>query len=143
MAVSVMSVVARRRVAGAGEWWALGGVTLGVLAGGLDGTGLSVALPPLAGSRHAPASGLQWVASAFPLGLAVGLRPGGVLGDRFGRKRVMLISLATFGAGSLACAYAPNAGAFIAARTVLGLSAGFMVPLVLSVVAVMFTDQER
>src|SRR5262249_22970870 len=69
--------------------------------------------------------------------------PGGVLGDRFGRKRVMLISLAMFGAGSLACAYAPNAGAFIAARTVLGLSAGFMVPLVLSVVAVMFTDQER
>src|SRR5215475_3168400 len=143
MAVSVMSVVASRRAAGAGKWWALGGLTLGVLAVGLDATVLSVALPTLAGSLHASATDLQWFVSAYTLGLAVGLLPGGVLGDRFGRKRVMLISLAMFGAGSLACAYAPNAGAFIAARTVLGLSAGFMVPLVLSVVAVMFTDQER
>src|SRR5215813_12000461 len=117
MAVSVMSVVASRRAAGAGKWWALGGLTLGVLAVGLDATVLSVALPTLAGSLHASATDLQWFVSAYTLGLAVGLLPGGVLGDRFGRKRVMLISLAMFGAGSLACAYAPNAGAFIAART--------------------------
>jgi len=48
-----------------------------------------------------------------------------------------------FGLGSLACAYSPSAGWFIAARTLLGLSAGVMVPLVLSVLAVMFTDAER
>jgi DHA2 family multidrug resistance protein-like MFS transporter len=142
MAVSVMSGLVVRD-AGARKWWALAGLTLGVLAVGLDATVLSVALPTLAGSLHASATDLQWFVSAYTLALAVGLLPGGLLGDRFGRKKVMLVTLAVFGVSSLACAYAPGPGAFIAARTVLGLSAGFMVPLVLSVVAVMFTDEER
>ena len=129
--------------AGARKWWALGGLTLGVLAVGLDATVLSVALPTLAGSLHASATDLQWFVSSYTLALAVGLLPGGLLGDRFGRKKVMLIALTMFGLGSLACAYAPNAGAFIAARAFLGLSAGAMVPLVLSVLAVMFNDEER
>ncbi len=114
-----------------------------MLAVGLDATVLSVALPTLAVSLHASATDLQWFVSSYTLALAVGLLPGGLLGDRFGRKKVMLIALTMFGLGSLACAYAPNAGAFIAARTFLGLSAGAMIPLVLSVVAVMFTDEER
>src|SRR5215831_16528581 len=112
-----MTVVGAQNV-GARKWWALAGLSLGVLAVGLDATVLSVAL-------------------------AVALIPGGLLGERFGRKKVMIIALSVFGLGSLACAYAPNAGAFIAARTVLGLAAGAMVPLVLSVLAVMFTDEER
>src|SRR5215471_16213241 len=120
-----MTVVQARSV-GARKWWALGGLTLGALA---------VAL-------HASATDLQWFISAYTLALTVALLPGGLLGDRFGRKKVMIIALCVFGLGSLACAYAPNAGAFIAARTVLGLAAGAMVPLVLSVLAVMFTDQE-
>ena len=128
---------------GARKWWALAGLTLGVLAVGLDATVLSVALPTLAVSLHASATDLQWFISAYTLALTVALLPGGLLGDRFGRKKVMIIALSVFGLGSLACAYAPNAGAFIAARTVLGLAAGAMIPLVLSVLAVMFTDQER
>src|SRR5215470_14803314 len=128
---------------GARKWWALAGLSLGVLAVGLDATVLSVALPTLAVSLHASATDLQWFISSYTLALAVALIPGGLLGDRFGRKKVMIIALSVFGLGSLACAYAPNAGAFIAARTVLGLAAGAMVPLVLSVLAVMFTDQER
>jgi EmrB/QacA subfamily drug resistance transporter len=143
MVVSVMTAVPVAGGAGAKKWWALAGLTLGVLAVGLDATVLSVALPTLAGSLHASATDLQWFVSSYTLALAVGLLPGGLLGDRFGRKRVMLVTLTVFGLGSLACAYSPNAGAFIAARTVLGLSAGVMVPLVLSVVAVMFTDEER
>jgi MFS transporter, DHA2 family, multidrug resistance protein len=145
MAVSVMSVVPGPAGGGAAvkKWWALAGLTLGVLAVGLDATVLSVALPTLAVSLHASATDLQWFVSSYTLGLAVGLLPGGLLGDRFGRKKVMLVTLTVFGLGSLACAYAPTAGAFIAARTLLGLSAGIMVPLVLSVVAVMFTDEER
>src|SRR5215468_4271685 len=140
MVVSLMSVISGPVSGGAGakKWWALG-----VLAVGLDATVLSVALPTLATSLHASATDLQWFVSSYTLALAVGLLPGGLLGDRFGRKRVMLITLTVFGLGSLACAYAPNAGAFIAARTLLGLAAGVMVPLVLSVLAVMFTDAER
>src|SRR5262252_5021117 len=121
-----MTVVQAQSV-GTRKWWALAGLTLGVLAVSL----------------HASATDLQWFISAYTLALTVALLPGGLLGDRFGRKKVMIIALSVFGIGSLACAYAPNAGAFIAARTVLGLAAGAMVPLVLSVLAVMFTDQER
>src|SRR5215472_7421314 len=128
---------------GARKWWALAGLSLGVLAVGLDATVLSVALPTLAVSLHASATDLQWFISAYTLALTVALLPGGLLGDRFGRKKVMIIALCVFGLGSLACAYAPNAGAFIAARAVLGLAAGAMVPLVLSVLTVMFTDEER
>jgi MFS transporter, DHA2 family, multidrug resistance protein len=137
-----MTVLQARNV-GARKWWALAGLTLGVLAVGLDATVLSVALPTLAVSLHASATDLQWFISAYTLALTVALLPGGLLGDRFGRKKVMIIALSVFGLGSLACAYAPNAAAFIAARTVLGLAAGAMVPLVLSVLAVMFTDAER
>jgi len=128
---------------GARKWWALAGLTLGVLAVGLDATVLSVALPTLAGSLRASASDLQWFVSAYTLALAVGLLPGGLLGDRFGRKKVMMITLAVFGLSSLACAFSPGPGAFIAARTVLGLSAGVMVPLVLSIVTVLFTGEQR
>src|SRR6516164_1723521 len=144
MAVNVMSVISGPVSGGAGakKWWALGGLTLGVLAVGLDATVLSVALPTLAVSLHASASDLQWFVSSYTLALAVALLPGGLLGDRFGRKKMMIGALTVFGLGSLACAYSPNAAAFIAARTVLGLSAGFLVPLVISVVAVMFTEEE-
>jgi MFS transporter, DHA2 family, multidrug resistance protein len=138
-----MGVITARGTAAAAKWWALGGLTLGVLAVGLDATVLSVALPTLAVDLHASATDLQWFVSAYTLALAVGLLPGGLLGDRYGRKKVMMITLAAFGVGSLACAFAPNPAAFIAARTFLGLSAGFMIPLVLSVITVMFTDEER
>src|SRR5215469_1107882 len=137
-----MTVVQAQSV-GTRKWWALAGLTLGVLAVGLDGTVLGVALPTLAVSLHASATDLQWFFSAYTLALTVALLPGGLLGDRFGRKKVMIIALSVFGLGSLACAYSPNADAFIAARTVLGLAAGAMIPLVLSVLAVMFTDAER
>jgi EmrB/QacA subfamily drug resistance transporter len=145
MVVSVMSVMTKGAGIGgaAGKWWALGGLTLGVLAVGLDATVLSVALPTLAGSLHASATDLQWFVSAYTLALAVGLLPGGLLGDRFGRKKVMMITLAAFGLSSLACAFSTNPGEFIAARTALGLSAGFMIPLVLSIITVMFADDER
>src|SRR4029077_7054010 len=134
-----MTVVEARSV-GAGKWWALGGLTLGVLAVGLDATVLSVALPTLAVSLHASATDLQWFVSSYTLGLAVGLLPGGLLGDRFGRKKVMMITLVMFGLSSLACAFATSPGEFIAARTALGLSAGCMIPLVLSIITVMFAD---
>src|ERR1700756_1258040 len=115
MVVSVMSMVSGPASGGAGarKWWALGGLTLGVLAVGLDATVLSVALPTLAGALHASATDLPWFVSSYTLALAGGLLPGGLLGDRFGRKKVMLITLTMFGLGSLACAYSPNAGVFI------------------------------
>src|SRR5215467_262 len=104
------------------RWWALGALMLAVLAVGLDGTILSVALPTLAGALRATESDLQWFSSGYLLVLAAGMLPAGLLGDRYGRRKVMLGALALFGAGSVACALSPTPAAFIAARAVLGLA---------------------
>jgi MFS transporter, DHA2 family, multidrug resistance protein len=125
------------------RWSALGALVLAVLAVGLDGTVLSVALPTLATDLHASTADLQWFVSSYTLVLAAALLPAGLLGDRYGRKRVLLGALVLFGAGSLAVAYAPSAGAFIAARVLLGLGAAAIIPLSLSVLTVLFTAQER
>src|SRR5450755_2059410 len=98
------------------RWWALGGLTLAILAVGLDGTVLSVALPTLATALHASETDLQWFASGYLLVLAAAMLPAGLLGDRVGRKRVLLGALALFAVGSVACAASPTAGWFIAAR---------------------------
>ena len=125
------------------RWWALAALTLAVLAVGLDGTVLSVALPTLATGLHASTADLQWFVSGYTLVLAAALLPAGLLGDRYGRKKVLLGALALFGVGSVAVAYAPSAGAFIGARVLLGLGAAAIIPLSLSVLTVLFTPEER
>ncbi len=125
------------------RWWALGALTLAVLAVGLDLTILSVALPTLATALHASELDLQWFTSGYALALAAAMLPAGLFGDRYGRKKVLLLSLALFGAGSAACAYAPSAGVFIAARVVLGLAGAGIIVMVLSALTVLFTEQER
>lgn len=128
---------------GSRRWWALGALTLGLLAIGIDATALNVALPTLARDLGASQADLQWFVSSYTLALAATLLPAGLLGDRFGRKRLLLVALATFGAGSIASAYAPSPGAFIAARVVLGIGAGAMIPLSLSVLTDLFATTER
>ena len=59
------------------KWWALGALTLAVLAVGLDGTVLSVAIPTLAGALHATESDLQWFSSGYLLALTVAMLPAG------------------------------------------------------------------
>jgi len=125
------------------RWWALGALTLGVLAVGLDVTVLSVALPTLATALKASESDLQWFSSAYALVLAAGMLPAGVLGDRFGRKKILVGALGLFGAGSIACAYAVNPAQFIAGRVVLGAAGAAVVVMALSVMTVLFSEEER
>src|SRR5437879_3930034 len=128
---------------GARRWWALAAITLGVLAVGLDVTVLSVALPTLAVALKASESDLQWFSSGYALTLAAGMLPAGVLGDRFGRKRILLGALVLFGAGSVACAFAVNSAQFIAGRLILGVAGAAIVVMALSVMTVIFTEEER
>src|SRR6266542_1198618 len=128
---------------GTRRWWALGALALSVLVVGLDLTVLNLALATLATALHASTTALQWIVDAYRLVLAAMLLPGGLLGDRFGRKRLLLGALAVFGLASLACAYASSAGALIAARAVLGLGAAFIIPLSRSVLPVLFSEEER
>jgi EmrB/QacA subfamily drug resistance transporter len=113
------------------------------LAVGLDGTILSVALPTLGRSLDASTGQLQWFVAAYTLVFAAALVPGGMLGDRYGRKRMLLASLVVFGAASIACALASSAAVFIAARALLGLGGALMLPTVLGLLPVLFDERER
>jgi len=125
------------------RWWALGAVTLAVLAVGLDGTVLSVALPTLAVKLHASESDLEWFSSIYLLVLAASMLPAGLLGDRYGRKKVMLIALALFGIGSTACAASTSSADFIAARVLMGCAGAGVIVMALSALTVLFDEQER
>ncbi|MGA2514753.1 MAG: DHA2 family efflux MFS transporter permease subunit [Candidatus Limnocylindrales bacterium] len=129
--------------AGSRRWWALGAITLALLAVTLDVTVLTVALPTLAGTLKASESQLQWFVTAYTLALVAGMLPAGLLGDRYGRKAVMVAALVLFAAGSAGCAYAPGPEVFIAARVVLGLAGAAMIVMALSVITVMFDEAER
>ena len=131
------------RGVGRRRWWALGALVLGCLAVGLDATVLSVALPTLARSLHASESDLQWFSSGYLLILAAAMLPLGLLGDRFGRKTVLLASLCLFAAGSAACAASPSTGAFIAARLLLGLAGAGLIVMSFATLPVLFREDER
>ena len=128
---------------GSMRWWALGAVSLAVLAVGLDGTVLTVALPTLAKTLHASESDLQWFTSGYFLVLAAAMLPAGLLGDRYGHKRVLAIGLALFGVGSVACAYSTSSGQFLAARVLLGLAGAGVIVMAISALTVLFTPEER
>ena len=125
------------------KWWALVPAVLAVLTVGLDGTILSVALPTLGRSLGASTGQLQWFVAAYTLVFAAALVPGGMLGDRYGRKKMLVLALLLFGVASIACALAPSAEAFIAARALLGLGGAVMLPMVLGLLPVLFDEAER
>jgi DHA2 family multidrug resistance protein-like MFS transporter len=139
---SVGSAVDRRGV-GAGRWWALGALVMAGLAVGLDATVLSVALPTLARKLHASESDLQWFSSGYLLVLAAAMLPFGLLGDRYGRKKVLLASFVLFAVGSAACAASPSSGAFIAARLLLGLAGAGLIVMGFATLPVLFEAEER
>jgi DHA2 family multidrug resistance protein-like MFS transporter len=125
------------------RWFALAALALCTVAIGLDSTVLSVALPTLARDLGATTADLQWFTTSYLLVLAAALLPAGMLGDRFGRKRLLLGALVVFGAASAACALAESTGQLIAARAVLGLGSAMIMSLIGAVLTVLFDDQER
>jgi MFS family permease len=135
--VSVMSNTERRR------WLALGALALSVLVVGLDLTVLNLALPTLGTDLHASTSDLQWFVDAYSLVLAAALLPAGLLGDRLGRKKMLIGALVLFGVASLACAYSRSSAELVAARALLGVGAAVIMPLSLAVLPVLFRPEER
>nr|WP_206956458.1 MFS transporter [Trinickia acidisoli] len=94
----------------------------------LDVTIVNIALPNIGSQLHAPVSVLQWIVDAYTLAFAVLMLSAGVLGDRFGARRLFAAGLVLFAASSLACGLAPNAVALVAARAAQGISAAAMLP---------------
>ena len=106
----------------------------------LDMTIVSVALANVQSHLHAGVTQLQWVVNGYGLTFAVFMLLGGTLGDRLGRKKVMLGGLIVFAAGSLLGALAPNPDVLIGARVIMGIGAAASEPGTLSVIRHMYPD---
>ncbi|MGI8449292.1 MAG: MFS transporter, partial [Streptosporangiaceae bacterium] len=139
-----MTALQARRAPGSDtrRWWALVAIAASVLVVGLDLTILNLALPVLSTQLHASTTDLQWFSASYSLVLAAALLPAGLLGDRLGRKKMLLIALVVFGASSAACAFATSPAELIAARAVLGLGAAVILPMSIAVLPVLFAPQE-
>ncbi len=122
------------------RWLALSVLCLSLFAIVLDNTIVNVALPTLVRDLDADISQLQWVVDAYTLVFAGLLLLAGTLGDRFGRRRTLLVGLAVFGAGSAAAAFAGGVDQLVIARAVMGAGAAFIMPATLSLLTHVFTD---
>ncbi|NEB06286.1 MFS transporter [Streptomyces sp. SID13726] len=106
----------------------------------LDVTVVNVALPAVGAGLGTDVGGLQWVVDGYALALASLMLTSGAAGDRYGHRRVVLIGLGVFGAGSLACGLAQSAGVLVAARVVQGVGAALLLPGTLAVIGRAFPD---
>jgi EmrB/QacA subfamily drug resistance transporter len=109
----------------------------------VDSSVVNVGLPAIGRSLHGQAADLQWVVNAYLLPLSALLLLGGALGDRFGRRRLLLIGIGLFAAGSAACALAINLDWLILARAALGVAAALMLPNSLAILGGAFEGAER
>jgi EmrB/QacA subfamily drug resistance transporter len=109
----------------------------------LDNTVVNVALPRLAESLHAGISGLQWVVDGYVLAFASLMLTGGILGDRYGRKRTFLTGLAVFTFFSLMCGLSGTTSHLIAFRGLQGIGGALLMPGTLSILTVTFPPHER
>ncbi|WP_069770925.1 MFS transporter [Streptomyces sp. LUP30] len=125
------------------RWWALGALVASMLALGFDTTILNVALPTMAEELGATTGQQQWMADAYVVVFAALMLPAGLLGDRFGRRRMLIVGLGIFLVGSLAGALARDVHAVIAARAAMGVGGALVTPLALSVLPSLFAPEER
>ena len=134
---------AQGRKAGRRGWAALVVLMLPVLLVSVDNTVLSFALPSIA-LELGPTSAQQlWIIDAYPLVLAGLLVTMGTLGDRFGRRRMLLLGATGFAAVSVLAAFAPSAAWLIAARAGMGVFGAMLMPSTLSLLRSIFTDRDQ
>ena len=105
--------------------------------------GLNVALPGIARGTGASQTELQWVVDAYALVFAALLLPAGAIGDRFGRKPILAVGLALFGAASVAAVFLHSPAELIALRALMGVGAACVMPVTLSVITTIFPPEER
>ncbi len=104
---------------------------------------LNVALPNVAADTGASLSQLQWIVDAYALVFAGLLLPAGALGDRYGRKPVLILGLAVFALGSAAASFTSDPDVLIALRGVMGVGAALVMPTTLSVITTSFPADMR
>ncbi len=125
------------------RWAILAVLVTSLLVVVLDNTILNIALPTIQTDLNATQSQLVWAVDAYILVFAALLFTWGVLGDKYGRKRVLMFGLTLFAIASAACAFAPTAGYLIAFRAIMGIGGAAVLPVTLAIITVVFPPHER
>jgi DHA2 family multidrug resistance protein-like MFS transporter len=139
----LMSEIAVDRRAGRREWFGLAVLALACMLYSMDLTVLHLAVPHLTADLQPSSSQLLWIVDIYGFLVAGSLVTMGTLGDRIGRRRLLMIGAASFGAGSVLAAFSTSAEMLIAARAVLGLAGATLAPSTLSLIRTMFEDANQ
>jgi MFS transporter, DHA2 family, multidrug resistance protein len=122
------------------EWIGLGVIALPCMLYSMDLTVLNLALPALAADLEPSAVELLWIVDIYGFLVAGALITMGTLGDRIGRRRLLLIGAAVFGVASVLAAFSASAEMLIATRALLGIAGATLAPSTFSLIRNMFHD---
>ncbi len=123
--------------------WVLAAASIASFIVALDLLVVTTALDTIRRDLDASASALQWTVTAYSVSFAALLLTGAALGDRFGRRRMMIIGLAAFAGSSAAAAMAGSVGALVAARVAQGAAGAVILPIGLTIVTSAFPANRR
>ena len=143
MSAFTLPVTATPSRAGRREWFGLAVLFLPTLLVAIDNTVLGFALPAISAALAPSAAELLWIVDVYPLALAGLLVTMGTLGDRFGRRRLLLIGVTGFGAVSAVAAFATDAAHLVAARALLGVFGAMLMPSTLALLRTLFADRNQ
>src|SRR5829696_2368760 len=129
--------------AGRREWIGLAVIALPCLLYSMDLTVLELAVPKLSADLRPTSSQLLWILDIYGFLLAGFLITMGTLGDRIGRRRLLLVGAAAFGAASVLAAFSKSAEMLIATRALLGVAGATLAPSTLSLIRNMFLDPDQ
>ncbi len=129
--------------AGPREWIGLAVLTLPCLLYSMDLTVLNLAVPHLSADLRPSSAQLLWIVDVYGFMVAGFLITMGTLGDRIGRRRLLLAGAAAFGTASVLAALSTSAGMLIAARALLGVAGATVAPSTLSLIRSMFADPRQ
>jgi MFS transporter, DHA2 family, multidrug resistance protein len=129
--------------AGRREWLGLAVLMLPTLLIVMDLTVLHLAVPQLSADLQPSSSELLWIVDIYGFLIAGSLITMGTLGDRIGRRRLLLIGAAAFGFASVLAAFSPTAQLLIASRALLGIAGATLMPSTLSLISTMFRDPQQ
>jgi len=125
------------------EWIGLAVIALPCMLYAMDLTVLNLAVPSLTASLNPSAAQLLWIVDIYGFFVAGSLLTMGTLGDRIGRRKLLLIGAVAFGLTSILAAFAPTAETLIVARALLGLAGATLAPSTLSLITNMFRDDRE
>ncbi|MFD3699269.1 MFS transporter [Streptomyces sp. NPDC058646] len=128
---------------GANRWVVLAVLCVSLVLVALDATILHVAVPSVTEDLRPGSIELLWIVDAYPLVCAALLILFGTLGDRVGRRRILLLGYGLFGIASAVAAFADNAQVLIAARALLGIGGAMIMPATLSILRQVFPDRRE